>query len=441
MKKLFCCFVATIVLLSSYNVSQSQQVDVKKSNGKKQRTVSNSTANTNSRQVNKKTATKSVNNVKSGMNGVKSVDRKIQNSLSASNKSNVSASRAVASKTVNKVDSSKIVIKATNNVKNSTINNKSNNVKGVIVNTGKGSNNVDKAKTNVKAQTKRVNDSSSVVSGKQLKRPDVKTSTNDTSGANVLKAKSGDLKNKQIVHVVVNGDNIYRISEKYKVSQNDIIKLNNISNNNIYAGQKLILPDYATINESDATSLGSTNGGENGDVNVGNGNVSNDSSVIVVNDNSNNKKNDINDGTQNAGNENLNKVVIVKNDNKTVTSLVDDVTFMFPVDGKIVVHFGHLTNNGRMEGVSIKTKAGSPVKASASGEVVYSNVIEGYNNVILIRHYNGFFTAYGYVEPLVSVGDKVKKKQISFNYKQDAWKSLNTKLKNLQLVITLRKNR
>ena len=86
---------------------------------------------------------------------------------------------------------------------------------------------------------------------------------------------------------------------------------------------------------------------------------------------------------------------------------LDATTFIWPARGSVITRFGHVTNSGKLEGVNIGTEKSAIVRSSSSGEIVFTDKVDGYDNVILIKHYNGFITAYGHVDPLVSVGDRV----------------------------------
>ena len=57
----------------------------------------------------------------------------------------------------------------------------------------------------------------------------------------------------------------------------------------------------------------------------------------------------------------------------------------------------------------IAANAGTPVHASASGTVSYcGNELKGFGNLVLIRHDNGYITAYAHVgNILVARGDNV----------------------------------
>jgi murein DD-endopeptidase MepM/ murein hydrolase activator NlpD len=87
------------------------------------------------------------------------------------------------------------------------------------------------------------------------------------------------------------------------------------------------------------------------------------------------------------------------------------LVFQKPVKGKIILGYGDLKNGQRNEGIDIAANQGTPIRASEGGVVVYSGRdIEAFGNLILLRHDNGFLTAYGHNEEnRVQRGAKVKK--------------------------------
>ena len=198
-------------------------------------------------------------------------------------------------------------------------------------------------------------------------------------------------KSKAVTHVVQPGETIYRISANYHVSQKDLIETNNIKNNNIFVGQKLVLPEGAYLD--DVKQYGSVKS----------------SAIDTTKINS-------------QGNVNIS------------SNRLDASTFIWPTRGSVITRFGHVTNSGKLEGVNIGTEKSAIVRSSSSGEIVFTDKVEGYDNVILIKHYNGFITAYGYVDPLVSVGDKVKKGQVI------AYVANNNKSQRSMLYFSIRKN-
>jgi murein DD-endopeptidase MepM/ murein hydrolase activator NlpD len=65
--------------------------------------------------------------------------------------------------------------------------------------------------------------------------------------------------------------------------------------------------------------------------------------------------------------------------------------FRWPVTGKILVNFAASNDTG----INIAAPIGAPVKATENGTVIYvGNGVEGYGNLILIRHGNGYVSAY-----------------------------------------------
>lgn len=83
-------------------------------------------------------------------------------------------------------------------------------------------------------------------------------------------------------------------------------------------------------------------------------------------------------------------------------------TFAWPVKGPIVSDFG----SGN-DGINIAGTAGTAVKAADSGTVAYAgNELKGYGHLILIKHPNGWITAYAHNRKLlVKKNESVKKGQ------------------------------
>lgn len=84
--------------------------------------------------------------------------------------------------------------------------------------------------------------------------------------------------------------------------------------------------------------------------------------------------------------------------------------FIWPVEGKIVSHFGPKKNGLVNDGINIAAREGEPIWAAAKGEVVYSgNELKGYGNMVILRHDNGWMTAYAHAsDMLVKKGDTVE---------------------------------
>jgi murein DD-endopeptidase MepM/ murein hydrolase activator NlpD len=90
------------------------------------------------------------------------------------------------------------------------------------------------------------------------------------------------------------------------------------------------------------------------------------------------------------------------------------VRFAWPVRGRIISDFGTNQNGERNDGINIATDLGAPIHAAASGTVTYAgNELKGYGNLILIRHDDGYVTAYAHAEKmLVTRNDSVVQGQV-----------------------------
>ncbi|MGQ0682783.1 peptidoglycan DD-metalloendopeptidase family protein [Bradyrhizobium sp.] len=89
-------------------------------------------------------------------------------------------------------------------------------------------------------------------------------------------------------------------------------------------------------------------------------------------------------------------------------------SFRWPVRGKVITGYGAKTNGKANDGINLAVPEGTPVKAAEDGIVAYSgNELKGYGNLILVRHSNGYVTAYAHAsELLVKRGDTIKRGQI-----------------------------
>ncbi len=96
---------------------------------------------------------------------------------------------------------------------------------------------------------------------------------------------------------------------------------------------------------------------------------------------------------------------------QTASIAHDGTEFRWPARGRIIAGFN---GKGGNEGINIALPEGTPVKASEGGTVAYSgSELKGYGNLVLIRHDNGFVSAYAHNgELMVKRGDKVRRGQV-----------------------------
>jgi murein DD-endopeptidase MepM/ murein hydrolase activator NlpD len=88
----------------------------------------------------------------------------------------------------------------------------------------------------------------------------------------------------------------------------------------------------------------------------------------------------------------------------------ENVSFRWPAHGRVIAGFGAKGGN---EGINIAVPEGTPVKAAEGGIVAYAgSELKGYGNLVLVRHDNGWVSAYANNgEILVKRGEKVKRGQ------------------------------
>jgi murein DD-endopeptidase MepM/ murein hydrolase activator NlpD len=90
------------------------------------------------------------------------------------------------------------------------------------------------------------------------------------------------------------------------------------------------------------------------------------------------------------------------------------LSFRWPAKGRIITAFGPRTNGQTNDGINIALPEGTPVKAAEDGTVAYAgNELKGYGNLVLVRHADGYVTAYAHAkELLVKRGDPIRRGQM-----------------------------
>lgn len=91
------------------------------------------------------------------------------------------------------------------------------------------------------------------------------------------------------------------------------------------------------------------------------------------------------------------------------------VSMIWPLQGPILSSFGDKGAGLTNDGINIGAPKGAPVVAAASGTVVYvGNEMKGFGNLVLIRHENGWITAYAHLgrtlvskDSVVAQGDMI----------------------------------
>ena len=169
-------------------------------------------------------------------------------------------------------------------------------------------------------------------------------------------------------HIVAKGDTLYNISKRYNVDMPTLSRTNNLQAPfTLKIGQKLLMPGSIVI--SPATSSSKTTH-----------TVSKSSSALH--------------SRQTAA---------------AQPSTRRSQKFIWPVKGQVISKFGPIAKGRNNDGINIKVPKGTPVKAADSGTVAYAgNELKGFGNLILIKHTDGWITAYAHNDRLfVKKGQKV----------------------------------
>ncbi len=89
-------------------------------------------------------------------------------------------------------------------------------------------------------------------------------------------------------------------------------------------------------------------------------------------------------------------------------------SFRWPVRGKVITGFGPKSGGGQNDGINVAVPEGTAIKAAEDGVVAYAgNELKGYGNLVLVRHPNGFVTAYAHASELaVKKGETIKRGQV-----------------------------
>lgn len=88
--------------------------------------------------------------------------------------------------------------------------------------------------------------------------------------------------------------------------------------------------------------------------------------------------------------------------------------FHWPVRGQVIAGFGSKIKGQPNNGINVAVPEDTWIKAAEGGVVVYSgNELKSYGNLLLVRHPDGYVTAYAHAKQLlVKGGDEIKRGQV-----------------------------
>jgi murein DD-endopeptidase MepM/ murein hydrolase activator NlpD len=88
--------------------------------------------------------------------------------------------------------------------------------------------------------------------------------------------------------------------------------------------------------------------------------------------------------------------------------------FIWPVSGTVIDNFGAISGGEKNDGINIAAATGTPIRAAQSGTISYAgNELRNYGNLILIKHDDGYITAYAHADRIsVSKGQHVEQGEV-----------------------------
>lgn len=244
--------------------------------------------------------------------------------------------------------------------------------------------------------------------------------------------QNGNSKNPSATETEVkSGDTLFSISKKYQVPLRDLIEHNNLgAPYNLKSGTKLKIPSpsYHEVKAGETLYAVSRTYNMNIDKIVEMNNLQ-QPYQLKVGQKIKVSNQEIPENKPAAIAKELKKeqaaapkfqIASPKTEEKTAPNLVEKTLekinnfsghFAWPINGEIISKFGPKKGGLYNDGINIKAKEGSAVKASEGGVVAYvGNELKGYGNLVIIKHSGGWITAYAHLsKTTVKRGQQVKK--------------------------------
>ncbi|QPC41675.1 LysM peptidoglycan-binding domain-containing M23 family metallopeptidase [Kaustia mangrovi] len=207
-------------------------------------------------------------------------------------------------------------------------------------------------------------------------------------------------------HTVRPGETLYSLGRSYSVSPGEIASLNGFGmSHQLKVGEKVRIPGAGSTN------LASKDTGKAGTANkvASASQTATDASVGTSG-----KGDRVTGATSTQGNAASSSTSSGKSASLPSPEARTSSNFRWPVKGRVISQYGPKANGSRNDGINISVPAGTSVRAAENGVVAYAgNELKGYGNLVLIRHSDGWVTAYAHNEELlVSRGDMVKRGDI-----------------------------
>lgn len=200
------------------------------------------------------------------------------------------------------------------------------------------------------------------------------------------------------VHVIESGESLYSIARKYNVTAQAIVQGNGFSSpDKIFVGQKIMIPGMkSSAQPQQVAAVGSDDAPTQSPVATL---VKPPATTAAIANPALLESNTPVSAPANAAPVQVSAVGEPK--------MSGAEKFRWPASGKVINDFSGTKGTG----INIEVPEGTSVRAAENGTVIYvGSGVEGYGNLVLIRHPNGYVSAYAHLKAMtVTKGDVVNR--------------------------------
>ena len=211
------------------------------------------------------------------------------------------------------------------------------------------------------------------------------------------------------VHVVSAGDTVFNIARRYEVDRSELVRLNRIeAPYTIPLGQKLILPRSGSAGATDLAVAPQARPVTNAATDKPVAPAKSASQTAALS-----KPTTVKPVLKPSSKSTAAKTVVAKRGPLGKPPPRAKSTFLWPVQGPVLSSFGGKKSGVHNDGINIAAPRGTPVRAAENGVVAYAGEeLKGFGKLLLIKHADGWITAYAHNERLlVEPGEVVKRGQ------------------------------
>lgn len=185
-----------------------------------------------------------------------------------------------------------------------------------------------------------------------------------------------------MTHKIVSGESLYVIARRYGVTTDSIVHANELgSPDRIFVGQEIIIPGVRRA----APAIDTT-------------------TTAVATAPRTPAAQAVPAKTETAEPVKVAEVQPTQQPAATSAATQSGPSFRWPLSGTVITDFA-----SSRSGINIAAQEGTAVRAVDSGEVIYTgSAVQGYGNLILIKHTNGYVSAYAHLKDIsIAKGDMV----------------------------------